>query len=551
MVFPRYLQPPPVHCIPLSQHEAGWTCWKVENPGVGITQLLVAAGVLIRREVCFHLWPVPPDESPPAPPVGELYPLPIPDTPWDTISIDFIVELLDSEGHDTVMVVVDSVTKQAHFMPTFTTITTARTAWLFIQQVWKHHGLRQKVVSNHGPQFVAEFTRELYRMLRIKLAATTAYYLQWDRQMEHVNQELKQYLHLFVNQWQDDWTDLLLLAKFQYNNHIHSSTHHLPFLLESRCLPCMGFEPDQHPSWVELVNEFMEWMKSTLEEAKSALAKSKDDMARYYDQRHMPAPEYQPRDKVYLDTSDVSTTHLSKKLSHQRLGFFPVERKVGNGAYCLHLPAAIKHVHPVFNVVKLTLAPEDPIVGRHAPPPPLPEIVDGEEELGGQGNLRQQGDQPENLLPCEMEGLQSQAQLMGTLGQHACTRSGSGLLPQTPRSSSTHSSGGLFLPSVSINLSIRTTPPWGGGGGGVDVRGHWISNPVQVCSTPWTPLYIPPHQHGHQDSDPAWTLPVLNGPTTPEWPPGLALFLFDFSYDFLIIRPLYYLLFLLSPYLGL
>ena len=121
-------------------------------------------------------------------------------------------------------------------------------------------------------------------------------------------------------------------------------------------------------------------MRSTLEEAKSALAKSKDDMARYYDQRRVPAPEYQPGDKVYLNASDVSTTRPSRKLLHQRLGPFSIERKVGNSAYRLRLPAAMKRIHPVFNVVKLTPAPEDPIAGRRAPPQPLPEIVYGEEE---------------------------------------------------------------------------------------------------------------------------------------------------------------------------
>ena len=188
-------------------------------------------------------------------------------------------------------------------------------------------------------------------MLGIKLAATTAYHPQGDRQMERVNQELEQYLHLFVNQWQDDWTDLLPLAEFQYNNHVHTLTQHPPFLLESGHLPWMGFEPDQHPSQVELVNEFTERMRSMLEEAKSALAKSKDDMARYYNQRHVPAPEYQPGDKVFLDASDMSTTQPSKKLSHRCLGPFSIKRKVGNSMYHLWLLAAMKCIHPVFNVV--------------------------------------------------------------------------------------------------------------------------------------------------------------------------------------------------------
>ena len=313
-------------------------------------------------------------------PIGELHPLPIPDEPWDTISVDFIVELPESSGHDATMVVVDSVNKTAHFIPTFVTISAAGSARLFVHHVWKHHGLPRRVISDRGPQFVADFTRELYRILGIKVAATTAYHPQGDGQTERVNQELEQYLRLFINQRQDDWSDLLPLAEFQYNNHVHSATQHPPFLLENGRLPRMGFEPDQRPSKIESVNEFTERMRTTLDEAKAALAKSKDDMARYYNQRRIPAPEFQPGDKVYLDATDIKTTRPSRKLSHKHLGPFSIERKVGNNAYRLRLPPSMSRIHPVFNVIKLTPAPEDPIVGRRAAPPPLPEIIDGEEE---------------------------------------------------------------------------------------------------------------------------------------------------------------------------
>jgi len=97
------------------------------------------------------------------------------------------------------MVVVDSVTKRAHFVSTVTTISAAGAAHLFLNHVWKHHGLPQKVVSDRGPQFIAVFTWELYRLLGIKLAATTAYHPQGDGQTERVNQELEQYLRLFTN----------------------------------------------------------------------------------------------------------------------------------------------------------------------------------------------------------------------------------------------------------------------------------------------------------------------------------------------------------------
>jgi hypothetical protein len=117
-----------------------------------------------------------------------------------------------------------------------------------------------------------------------------------------------------------------------------------------------------------------------LEEAKSALNKAKDDMARYYNQRRLPTPTYQPGDKVYLDASDISTTRPSRKLSHHRLGPYPIERQVSKNAYCLQLPNPMRRLHPVFNVVKLTPAPADPIEGRQPKLPPPPELVDGEEE---------------------------------------------------------------------------------------------------------------------------------------------------------------------------
>jgi len=107
-------------------------------------------------------------------------------------------------------------------------------------------------------------------------------------------------------------------------------------------------------------------MKDTLEEAKLVLAKAKDDMARYYNCCHSPAPSFSPGDMVYLDSEDILTTRLSKKLSHRRLGPYPVERRIGKYAYRLVLPPPMRRLHPVFNVVKLSPAPDNPIVGtRH------------------------------------------------------------------------------------------------------------------------------------------------------------------------------------------
>jgi hypothetical protein len=137
-----------------------------------------------------------------------------------------------------------------------------------------------------------EFTRELYHLLRIKFAATTAYHPQGDGQTEQVNQELEQYLHLFINQWQDDQDELRLFAEFQYNNYIHSTTCQVLFMLDTGRVPQMGCEPGQHCSHLETVNEFKDQMKEALDKAKAALTKSKDDMVRYYDWKCTPALDY-------------------------------------------------------------------------------------------------------------------------------------------------------------------------------------------------------------------------------------------------------------------
>jgi len=197
--------------------------------------------------------------------------------------VDFVVELPFSSGHDTVMTVVDSVSKRVYFIPTYTTVTVEGAARLFLHQVWKLHSLPKCIISDCRLQFIACFTRKLYRLLGIKLAFSIAWYPQTDGQMERVNQELDQYLRLFVNERQNDWYDLLPMVEFQHNNHIYFTTQQPLFLLNTRQLPHMGFKPRQNPSGLETVNEFMERMRTAIDKAKSAIHKAQDDMKRYYD----------------------------------------------------------------------------------------------------------------------------------------------------------------------------------------------------------------------------------------------------------------------------
>jgi len=220
----------------------------------------------------------------------------------------------------------------------------------------------------------------LYRLLGIRISSSTAWHPQTDRQTERINQKLDQFLRLFVNEWQDDWYDLLSIVEFQYNNHVYSVTQQPLFLLDMGRIPRMGFELRQDPSSLEMVNEFTKRMESATEEAKFVIRKAQEDMTRYYNRRRSSAPVFQPGDQVYLDASDIKTTHLSPKLSHRRLGLFEIECQVEPLAYRLKLPHRLRQLHPVFNVVKLSAILDDPTPGRKPQAPPPPIVVDGEPE---------------------------------------------------------------------------------------------------------------------------------------------------------------------------
>ena len=119
-----------------------------------------------------------------------------------------------------------------------------------------------------------------------------------------------------MNERQDNWDKLLLLSEFAYNNHIHSSMQQTLFMVDTGCNPWMGFEPQQACSPIVTVNNFVERMKIGTNEAKAVLAKAKDEYEMYYNHHCSPAPEFEPGDMVWLNSTDIATTWPSPKLSH-------------------------------------------------------------------------------------------------------------------------------------------------------------------------------------------------------------------------------------------
>ena len=127
----------------------------------------------------------------------------IPEKPWSHISVDFITKLPLAQGYDSILVVVDRLTKIVHFIPTTEKTTVGGLARLFRDNVWKLHSLPESIISNRGPQFIAGVMRELNVMLGIESKLSMAFHPQTNEQTERMNQELEQYLRMFVDHCQE------------------------------------------------------------------------------------------------------------------------------------------------------------------------------------------------------------------------------------------------------------------------------------------------------------------------------------------------------------
>jgi len=130
---------------------------------------------------------------------GKLMLNSIPEKAWTHISADFITKLPLAQGYNTILVVVDRFTKMAHFVPTTERTSAEGLARLFRDNIWKLHRLPDSIISDGGPQFAAGIMKELNRMLGIETKLSTAFHPQTDSQTERMNQELEQYLRMFID----------------------------------------------------------------------------------------------------------------------------------------------------------------------------------------------------------------------------------------------------------------------------------------------------------------------------------------------------------------
>jgi len=233
------------------------------------------------------------------------------------------------------------------------------------------------VISDRELQFVAGLTKELNKMLGIETKLLMAYYPQTNGQTERTNQELEQYLKMYINHRQNNWSEWLATAEFASNNKVHTVTKTLPFQVNRELR--IGFDIRKKGK-NKKAEEFVKEMKERHEEARVALVKSQEEMKRQADRNRKEAEEYRVGDKVLISTKDFLTELMKramKNLTEKFIRPYVVKKIMSENVVELELPVLLR-IHLVVNVRRIVKYREQVEEQKKIPPPPVE--VDGEKE---------------------------------------------------------------------------------------------------------------------------------------------------------------------------
>lgn len=232
------------------------------------------------------------------PDAGVLRPLPIPYKPWSSISMDLLGPIPESkDGHEMILVVVDRLTKMAHFIPTIRRYTSKIIANLFVTYIFRYHGLPDSIISDRDPKFTAHFWKALQKELGVRLLMSTAEHPQTDGQAESTVKIIQKMLRPFTIQGAD-WEELLPLLEFAYNNTVQSSTKQTPFYLNYGQHPVGPSRADN--SNVPTAENYVDYLLRLQEAARDAIQDAQLLQEQYANRRRTIAPRLKAGDWVLL-----------------------------------------------------------------------------------------------------------------------------------------------------------------------------------------------------------------------------------------------------------
>ena len=296
-------------------------------------------------------------------PAGMLQPLPVAEWKWEYVTMDFVTGLpKSSKGHDAIWVVVDRLTKTAHFLPIRVSDSVKALSHLYVREIVRLHGVPVSIVSDRDPRFTARFWQSLQAALGTQLLFSTAFHPQTDGQSERTIQILEDILRACVMDFKGSWEDHLPLVEFAYNNSYQSSIEMAPF-------EALYGRPCRSPvCWTEVGEVSMigpDMMRETTEKIKTIrqrLLTAQSRQKSYADKRRRPL-SFEVGDHVFLKVSPrrgLKRFGRAGKLSPRYIGPFDIIAKIGEVAYRLALLPQLSGVHDVFHVSMLRKYELDP-----------------------------------------------------------------------------------------------------------------------------------------------------------------------------------------------
>ena len=308
---------------------------------------------------------------------GELQPLPVPEAPWQDITMDFIFGLPSTTlGNNGVLVVVDRFSKMAHFIPTNQNVTAALAAKLLLDNVIKLHGVPRSIVCDRDPRFVNKVWRTLFDRLGTQIRPSTAFHPETDGLTERTNQTLEQLLRCTIETAQD-WEDKLPVLELAYNTNEVAGTGTSPYKAvygQEPRMPLNIASGSNLPYVQELLGNFENVWGDTRRHIKKAQAAYKKRV----DQRR-DATEFERGDHVWLSTKNLALAgYPSAKLRPRWVGPYPILEKISPVVYKLQLPSTLQ-IHPVFHVSLLKPYRPPSTLARPPPTPPEPRVLPEEE----------------------------------------------------------------------------------------------------------------------------------------------------------------------------
>jgi hypothetical protein len=186
----------------------------------------------------------------------------------------------------------------------------------------------------------------------MKLHFTSGYHPKGDRQTEQTNQTLEQYLHIYCNYQQDNWSELLPLVEFAFNNAPSATTGVSPFFANKGYHPNITIHPECNLA-SQRACQFAVDLDNLHTTLKTKITEAQCRYQRSTDSHQLPAPEFAVGNKVFVKAQFFQMTRPSKKLSKKYLGPYDIIAHPGMHSFMLHLPNSMRSVHPVFHVSML------------------------------------------------------------------------------------------------------------------------------------------------------------------------------------------------------